>query len=344
MVQDKIDFVVTWVDGNDPVWLQEKRQYEKQAGIESLQSEEANSECRYRDLGFLRYWFRSVECYAPWVNKIYFITCGQKPAWLNTDHPKLVCVHHQDYIPERYLPTFNSNTIELNLHRIKDLSEHFVLFNDDVFLTRPVSPDYFYQEGNPILISSLRYPANVDRNNWSRIAFNDYCVVNRNHDIGASIWKNRKKWFSVSALEGHRALRNFVCYIANKTLPVGNYGHLAQPHLKSTWVDVWNKCPEAMEQSCLHKFRSDEQVNHWLFCAWNQALGKFHPAVLGNRGTRFHIQPEHLDMIFDHITGQKLPQICLNDSPYTKDPEACAARIVSAFNQVFPQKSSFEID
>ena len=340
---EKIDFVVTWVDGNDPVWLKEKKQYEKQAGLETLQSEEANSECRYRDLGFLRYWFRSIEKFAPWVNKVFFITCGQKPDWLNTSHSNLVCINHRDYIPDKYLPTFNSNTIELNLHRIESLSEQFVLFNDDVFLLQPVSPEFFYHDGEPVLASSLRYPQNVDMNNWSRVAFNDYCLVNRSHNIAASIWKYRKKWFSVSSLTAHRALRNFLCYLANKSLPVGNYGHLAQPHLKSTLNVVWEKCPEALDRSSLHKFRSDEQVNQWLFCAWNQAMGKFSPTILNNRGGSLHINPENLDLICQVIMQQEVPLICLNDSPYTKDPEMCANRIASSFNQLFLERSTFEL-
>jgi hypothetical protein len=33
-----------------------------------------------------------------------------------------------------FLPTFSSPAIEANLHRIAGLSEHFLYFNDDVFL------------------------------------------------------------------------------------------------------------------------------------------------------------------------------------------------------------------
>lgn len=343
MEDEKIDFIVTWVDGTDPDWRTLRLEYERPDINAEDNGDDANSESRYRDLGFLRYWFRGIEQFAPWVNKVYFVTCGQKPEWLNTNHPKLVCVHHRDYIPNQYLPTFNSNTIELNFHRIKGLSERFVLFNDDVFLVRPVSPDYFYHAGNPLLVSTLRYPINFGFNNWSRIAFNDYCLVNRNHKIGDSIWKNRKKWFSVSELEGHRALRNFVCYIANKSLPVGNFGHLAQPHLKSTFFSVWEKCPAEMDHTCLHRFRSDDQVNHWLMCAWNQALGKFFPCTVDKRGRRFHIMPEDLDAICDMIVGQKVPQLCINDGIHTRELETCVERIVSSFDRILPHKSSFEL-
>lgn len=61
-----------------------------------------------------------------WVNKIYFVTWGHVPKWLNTAHEKIQIVKHEDFMAPAYLPTFNINSIELNLHRIKGLSEHFV--------------------------------------------------------------------------------------------------------------------------------------------------------------------------------------------------------------------------
>jgi len=126
-----IDFVVTWVDCNDAKW---QEQYAKYKGTKlKLDAEEG---ARYRENNMFKYWFRAVEKYAPWVRKIHLITADQKPAWLNINHDKLNLVSHKDYIPEQYLPTFNSNVIELNIHRINDLSENFVLFNDDIFLKK----------------------------------------------------------------------------------------------------------------------------------------------------------------------------------------------------------------
>ena len=66
---DKIDFVLPWVDGQDRQWQAEKRRYE---GKESAAEGDANDDCRYRDFGLLRYWFRSIEKFTPWVdNNIY---------------------------------------------------------------------------------------------------------------------------------------------------------------------------------------------------------------------------------------------------------------------------------
>ena len=291
----------------------------------------------------LRYWFRGVEKFAPWVNKIHFVTCGQKPYWLNENHPKLNLVNHTDFIPSQYLPTFNSNTIELNLHRLDKLSEHFVLFNDDVFWLQHINPEVFFIDGNPVLDTNLRY-RNVEYSNWSRVLFNDYCVVNNSFDVSKSIWKNRRKWFNISVLGYKRARRNFICYLANRTLPVELYGHVALPHLKSTMEEVWGKQYDVMNQTCNHKFRNDDQVNQWLLCAWNQAKGDFYPAHRKNLGVNARLSPDSVGWICNIIQNQSTPQICVNDSQFNTEPECCTKEIIKAFESILPERSRFEIE
>ena len=138
---DKIDFVVPWVDSSDEEWIQ---LYNKYRGVHV-----ASDDARFRNWGIFKYWFRAVEKNAPWVNKVFLITNGTFPQFINPNHPKLVLVKHEDYIPKKFLPTFNAATIELNLNKISELSEQFVFFNDDFFLNAPVAPDYFFKNGLP---------------------------------------------------------------------------------------------------------------------------------------------------------------------------------------------------
>lgn len=339
----KIDFVIPWVNCSDLVWLADKNRWADSERIDVSLGKDANAECRFRsDDAMLRYWFRSIEKFAPWVNMIHFVTCGQRPDWLNENHPRLHLVNHEDYIPSQYLPTFNSSTIELNYHRIKELSECFVLFNDDVFLLRPLEPSFFYNGDNPVLDTTLRYTELVEYSNWSRIAFNDYCIVNKSFDIGKSIWENRRKWFSISELGYKRARRNLACYLANKTLPVNLYGHIALPHLKSTLREVWDRHFDILNQTCVHKFRSDDQVNQWLLCAWNQAKGIFYPAHVKNLGVNATISPDALSWICEIIRRQSSPQICVNDSLFNTEPIRCGIEIEKAFGKILPEQSTFE--
>jgi len=52
---------------------------------------------------------------------------------------------------EDALPTFNSLSIETMLWRIPGLADHFLYFNDDVFLTAPVTPSDFFSADGPVL-------------------------------------------------------------------------------------------------------------------------------------------------------------------------------------------------
>ena len=163
--ETQIDFVIAWVDGGDPAWQRERDRYgkmgEKTAVEETGEREKSGVACdtrdvRYRDWDCLRFWFRSVEQNAPWVHKLYFVTWGHVPKWLNGNHPKLEIVRHEDYIPGEFLPTFNSHTIELNFHRIPGLSEQFVYFNDDMFLLRQVTHGQFFRDGKPLDMLALQ--------------------------------------------------------------------------------------------------------------------------------------------------------------------------------------------
>ena len=79
-----IDFVVTWVNMDDPEWQNEFAKYSGN----SNNTKNGVSKARFRDYGFLKYWFRGIEKFAPWVRKIHFVTSGQKPEWLDENNPK----------------------------------------------------------------------------------------------------------------------------------------------------------------------------------------------------------------------------------------------------------------
>ena len=138
-----VDIVYTWVDGSDPVWNAAREQ--RLSGITgTAQTRESSGQARFLDRDELRYSFRSIHLFAPWVRKIHLVTAGQVPDWLDTDHPMVNLVDHTDILPADGLPTFNSHAIETSLHTIEGLSEQFVYFNDDFFLARPVRPEAFF--------------------------------------------------------------------------------------------------------------------------------------------------------------------------------------------------------
>ena len=147
--KNKIDLVYLWCDGNDENFIKERNYWAQKEDNISLQ---ATNPCRFIDNNELKYSLRSAEMFAPWINKIYIVTNGQVPEWLDLNHPKIKLVKHSEFMPEECLPTFNSCAIEAYLPYIPGLSEYFLYANDDMFFAAPVKPeDFFDKKGYPIV-------------------------------------------------------------------------------------------------------------------------------------------------------------------------------------------------
>tara|TARA_Y100001970_G_scaffold45807_1_gene57590 strand:+ start:217 stop:1218 length:1002 start_codon:yes stop_codon:yes gene_type:complete len=152
MNNNKIDIVYTWVNGNDPNWLNKKESFINQ-NPNILENKRVNSKERFFNNDELKFSLRSVQKYAKWINNIYIITDNQKPEWLNLAHPKIKLIDHREIFDEEYLPCFNSSAIETSLHKIKELSNYFLFFNDDLFLGRETSMGDFFKDNSPKLFS-----------------------------------------------------------------------------------------------------------------------------------------------------------------------------------------------
>ncbi|MFD9728795.1 stealth family protein [Streptomyces sp. NPDC059072] len=164
-VRFPIDVVYTWVDGNDLAW--QRRKQEVQFG--GYHEESANA-ARFISRDELRYSLRALEQHAPWVRHIYLVTDRQRPHWLDENNPRITVVDHSEIFDDpRALPTFNSHAIESRLHHIEGLSEHFLYFNDDMFLGRPVTPqDFFLSNGSTRLFWSPSQVPQRDVNHADR--------------------------------------------------------------------------------------------------------------------------------------------------------------------------------
>jgi hypothetical protein len=316
----KIDFVVTWVDDSDPEWKKEKANYQ-------IQEESLNGDERYSELGLFKYWFRGVEKYAPWVNKVYLVTCGHVPEWLDLNHEKLVHIKHEDYIPKEYLPTFNSNVIELHIHRIKDLSEHFVLFNDDFYLNAPVAKEDFFENGLPKDYGMRSF--------ISPIGFFNHTIFNNVSIINKHFTKKRFNKKDFSRKYGLKQLQTLY------TLPfkyiTGYYNaHLTSSLLKSTFHKVWAEEGESLHKASENKFRSSTDLSQWLMRYWQIEEGNFAPQDI-HFGKL--LQFNDLSLVTKKMEEEKLKMLCLNDS---LSEEEGLQTIISAFEKKFPNKSTYE--
>lgn len=332
-VKDKIDFVILWVDGNDEKWLREKSKYEN---IPQKDKNIDNEKIRYRDWDNLKYWFRGVEKFAPWVNKIHFITYGHLPHWLNTKNPKLNIVKHSDFMPEEALPTFNSNSIELCINNIKELSEQFVLFNDDLFLTKKVKPTDFFKKGIPCNTMSLSPIIACNDRPYYKTVNNNMEIINKYFNYSNCKKNNIFKYLSFK--QGKYILRTFPLLQFNLFPGFANY-HLANSYLKSTLNKIWDKEKEKMHETVICKFRDyDKNLNHWIFNYWQFAEGNF-------------IQKRYKFGINKCINDREIPRIIkkqkykilgLGDTNKIDDFEKIKSTVNSSFEKILPNKSSFE--
>lgn len=333
-MNDKIDFVMIWVDGNDPEWRKEKDKYSNK-----VDNNTDNREARFRDWDNLQYWFRGVEKFAPWVNKIHFVTCGHLPKWLNTENPKLNIVKHKDFIPEKYLPTFNSHTIELNLHRIKGLAENFVYFNDDLFIVKKTKDTDFFKNNIPCDTAALN--ANIsyrENKNHSQEAIME--IINDHFDKNTVIKKNFTKWFNLKY--GKELLRTTNLMLWN-AFPGILHMHLANSFKKSTFETVWAKEPEVLDETCLCKFRYALNVNQWIMKDWQLVTGNFCPRS-ANFGKSYIINDDRKnnEKIYNALRKQKYKMMCINDGIKPENFETEKQNLINAFEQILPEKSSFE--
>ncbi|MBW7920747.1 MAG: stealth conserved region 3 domain-containing protein [Rubellimicrobium sp.] len=147
----EIDLVYTWVNHADPDWAalyrQHRAELDRPGDGPRPQSDDATALTRFHSNDELRYSLRSVAQNLPWVRQIYVLSNCAPPDWLDTGHPRLRWVRHDEVIPPEYLPTFNSHVIESCLHRIPGLAGHFIYMNDDFFVARPLGKPFFF-DGN----------------------------------------------------------------------------------------------------------------------------------------------------------------------------------------------------
>lgn len=328
---EKIDFVLTWVDGADKNWQEIRSQYAPNRGSDT-------GESRYRDWDNLQYWFRGVEKFAPWVDHIYFVTWGHLPSWLNIDHPKLKVVCHEAFIPQKYLPTFNINAIELNFHRIEGLSEQFVFFNDDMFLLEPVSREDFFKNGLPrdCCIETALVQDDI-RNPFANILMNDAALVNMHYSKKEVLKRQAGKWFH--PVYGSMLLRNLLM-LPYREFSSFKYTHLPSAFLKSTYEHVWQEEEGVLDEVCKNRFRTVFDVNQYIMKYWQYMEGKFIPQ--SPKIGRFYTIGIHDRQIQETIRKRSCKMICLNDTADVGDFEMQKKRIAEAFETILPEKSSFE--
>jgi hypothetical protein len=344
-----IDVVLPWVDDSDATWRAERDKYLTQTkSRHSSHSFDAGID-RFRSWDNLQYILRGIEKNMPWVRTIHLVTNGQLPAWVNTAAPKLHLVKHEDYIPAEYLPTFNSHTIELNLHRIPELAEHFIYFNDDTFVIRPMkSTDFFSAEGLPRdqfglwRIKTTKYGSVLPH-----VALNNMAMLNQNFNQRKVLQKQQRTLLDVRNGAIYLALTLLMAVISRKDFANMLFHHMPAAFLKQTFRDVWAAEPEIMHTTSSNAFRSKDDVSQYVVRAWQMVTGNFEPRTISHGSEHFTYIKDDFSPLTKAIRtrrlhGRKLEMFCISDE-MIKDFARAKQEVNAALEAILPEKSSFEM-
>ena len=293
-----MDAVITYVNGNDPVW---KADYERATNIPIMQK-------RFRDWGTLKYLLRGIEEYMPFIKNVYLVVShtSQVPQWADTSNLKIVL--HKDIIPSEYLPTFNANPIEMNLHRIPGLDEEFVYFNDDMFPVSPCSPEDFFKNGK--VVKGLK------RHLFSFGMFKKIC---RNSD---------------SLARRAAGLQPSCIYLRPQ--------HTPSPMFKSQCEKLYSAFPEEIGETSSHKTRTAKDLNQYLFLEYIYYMGLLEDRRISSKHISVAMATE--DSLKDAILNSSFKMLCINDVRLSEEKfERLRSVIVESFETKFPRPSKFEL-
>ena len=298
----------------------------------------------------LQYVLRSIEKYCPWYHKIYIITTGHYPKWLNIHHPKVELITHEElFINTDVLPVFNSNAIEMNLVNIQNLSEKFVYLNDDMILWKPLEIERFFKNNKPVdfffhawLPRNWLYERIKGKDTWIDALNNNIRLINNSsftHTIN-----NQHYYHHSYSLK--QKISNFLYKNIYKKLFWINHWHHPQPYLKSTINEVYSTCEKEMLDTASHKFRSSKDITPYLYRYWHLITGNFEPYYYNDGFVAKISSLGYVENVIKKIEGTpSIHFVCFNDQAHDINDEefkALTLKLESYLESKFPNKASFE--
>jgi hypothetical protein len=310
-IQEPIDAVYTWVNGDDPE-LRAALPRWRQGPVDVHSS----GVRRFRDNGELRYSLRSLEQYAPWIRNVFIVHAGAPPAWLDTTCAGLHTVRHEEIFPDpTVLPTFNSWAIELNLHLIPGLSRRFLYLNDDFFLVRNTKPSWFLPTDGPprFFFENNPIPIRGDSRNVTDKA----CA----HTLRRQPWKGSYR--SPALAHSRTNWRRFLGLTPrrNKT------AHVPQLYDRNAICDLETRFPAEFQATRRHRFRApDDLALQILYAYTGLARGRLQAVRLDWDSpdylfVRLRDDPERSRGALDRLEQERPRFVCANDDVVSEAPD-----------------------
>ena len=261
-----------------------------------------------------------MEKFASFIRKIFIVTDQQIPKWFNSKAQNIEIIDHRQIFPdpqEKYLPCFNSIGIEINLHRIPGLSEHFIYLNDDLFFGRPVKiRDFIDSSGRTkVFLRSKRIPHRKPKN---------FMV----YDHRDSIWLS------------HLFLNQYVKTTSKPRRAVKHVGYMMRKSILQEIEELLrkttNKNGENYFDLTCTRFRRSININLIPFFYPHYCLAKGY-SVEDPDIKCYSVSIDH-DEYLKKIWLRKPHIYCLNSLP------AKTVAIKKFWKKYYPEKSKYELD
>ncbi|MEA0974427.1 stealth conserved region 3 domain-containing protein [Lacticaseibacillus paracasei] len=291
---------------------------------------------RYREEISFKYWFRSVEKNCPWVHKIYLVTNGQIPEWLNIENPKLSVVFHSQILDQEVLPTFNSNAIEMGIAKIPELSENFVLFNDDMYVIHQTNTNFFFEQGLP-RDEFVLYPS-IPQDDFDHIMFNNLMLVNNSFEVQGYKRRNFSKLFNLKY-----GVKLFWQFFAMMLPGISGFRnpHVPISYNKSQFLGISKRFKRNFKETETHRFRNNKDISNWVVRYMRLVSGQF-VARSPKSAEYLSIDENVLTMLGRVFRHKRVKLLCLNDDELNI-PNNVLIGVNQFFQKEFPHKSSFEV-
>ena len=307
-----IDLVYLWVDGNNPEWLAKRAAF-----LDGKTDNSLTTSRSYLNNDELKYSLRSVERYAPWIRNIFILSDNQKPKWLDISNPKIKIIDQNDILPNKSLPCFNSNVLEHFLYKIPNLSEHFLLSNDDMFLNRTVLPNTFFAaDGFPII--------RLNRKPFRRFRW----------FLREQILKKPHKLYSKALFNAAQLVKNKFGVFYN-----GLPHHNIDSYLKSDCLRVSEQIfKDEIDLMKMNHVRSSNDIQRVIYSYVALAEKRGHlQHVTSKDSLHVHIQKERH---YERLEKINPTFFCMNDTEYADDNDRM--KLKEWLNNRFANKSQFE--
>lgn len=248
---ERIDAVITWVDGQDPDHISKRNSY-----ITNKNKTESTNTSRFNQVNEINLVIKSIFKFAPFVKNIYVLTDQQTPNiikeaenWDDSYRKRLKVIDHKEVFRDHLevLPTLNATTIESMLQYIKGLSDHFIYFNDDTFLIKPTKIEDFFINKKPLVRG--RWASQPDRV-WYKQVKRIFFPSSKKK------WGYKKAQALSAKLEGYdkKYFRTF---------------HTPRALNKSVLINYYANLPGLLNEQIKYRFRTPKQflsyslINHY---------------------------------------------------------------------------------